>query len=278
MFYDAHYLFPRAWTQEQAAPGLPDASPLALFGPNRVSQSFISGMNHLAMVEIWLAGEDDEVVTIFLQDEEGPVFSGELSLSAGQAGHNYQLSFPPISDSKGREFLLTVAALNASAAQPVVIRTVGGDRLGGSLQLNEYNRPGNLALRSYANGWPGRWWLEAVGEQILPSIFRLRLQQYKPELFKGWFFTVVLIITIFLSILFLFLARPEAKPPLTKVSQTLGWALVLILGLFILWQLVEGRVKIKTFSANQSLKVIDLQLDKAPPPGTETRLMKGYHF
>ena len=57
MFYDAHYLFPRPWTQEQEAPGVPPPAPLSvLYGPNRVTQSFIAGADRLSMVEVWLAG------------------------------------------------------------------------------------------------------------------------------------------------------------------------------------------------------------------------------
>ena len=57
MFYDAHYLFPRPWTQEQEAPGVPEPAPVsALFGPNMVTQGFIAGADNLTMVDVWIAG------------------------------------------------------------------------------------------------------------------------------------------------------------------------------------------------------------------------------
>ena len=179
MFYDAHYLFPRAWTQEQSAPGVPEPTPLAFYGPNRISQSFVSGSDRLSMVELWLAGQENEAVSVSLADDQGGIVSGDILLTAGLEGGrgfrhfgSYRLSFEPFLEAKDRRFTLTMTAPNATIEEPVVTRTVGGDRLGGSLNLNEYNRPGNLVLTTYASGLPGIWWLEAVGEQILPSLFR----------------------------------------------------------------------------------------------------------
>ncbi len=274
MFYDAHYLFPRAWTQEQAAPGVPEDAPLAFYGQNRISQPFISAVDNLAMIELWLAGAPDEVVIFSLADDQGQVFNGEIILIKGLDGEDYKLSFPPIKNSQGRRFMLTMAALAATVEQPVVTRTVGGDRLGGSLQLNEYNRPGNLSLKSYARGWPGWWWFASIGEQILPSVFRLRLQQYKPSTFKGLVFPLLLGVTILLTVVYLVLARPKARPSLSALKQTVGWTLVLILGLFLMWQVIGGRVKLPIMNKSQVLEIVDTQLEEAPGPGSGDRIVR----
>ncbi len=171
---------------------------------------------------------------------KGQVLGGEIKLSKGHGGGIYRLSFSPVKDAQGRRFLLTMAAFGATVEQPVIARTVGGDALGGSLRLNEYNRPGNLALKSYVGGWPGSWWLESIGEQIIPSIYRLRLQQFKPEVFKGLFFPLVLLFTMTFTIVYLVLARPNARPSLPTIKQTVGWSLVLILSLFLLWQIAAA--------------------------------------
>jgi hypothetical protein len=273
MFYDAHYLFPRAWTQEQAAPGVPDPAPLAFFGPNRVSQSFVSGSDRLSMVEVWLAGQENGVVFVSLEDDRGGSVGGDIILSAGLKGGSYHLSFEPFLEAKGRQFTLTMTAPDTTIENPVVARTVGGDRLDGSLNLNEYIRPGNLALKTYAGGLPGTWWLEAVGEQILPAVFRVRLQQYKPPMFKGIFFPILLLIAAFLTVLYLVLARPQAVPSFNQLSKALGWALVLVLTLFILWQLVDGRVKVRPILKSIPLSPSDTVVGKAPPPGSSPRLM-----
>jgi hypothetical protein len=273
MFYDAHYLFPRAWTQEQAAPGVPDPSPLSFFGPNRISQSFVSGSDRLSMVEVWLAGQENGVVSVSLVDDRGGSASGDFQLSAGPEGGSYHLSFEPFLEAKGRQFTLTMTAPDTTIENPVVVRTVGGDRLDGSLNLNEYNRPGNLALTTYAGGLPGTWWLDAVGEQILPAVFRVRLQQYKPPMFKGIFFPILLLITALLTVLYLVLARPQGIPSFNQLSKALGWALVLILTLFILWQLADGRVKVKPILKSIPLRPSDTFVGKAPSPGSPPRLM-----
>ena len=273
MFYDAHYLFPRAWTQEQTAPGVPDPAPLAFFGPNRVSQSFVSGSDRLSMVEVWLAGQEDEVVSVSLVDDQGGNVSGAIQLIAGPEGGSYHLSFEPFLKAKGRQFTLTMTAPDSILENPVVVRTVGGDRLDGSLNLNEYNRPGNLGLTTYASGLPGTWWLEAIGEQLLPAVFRIRLQQYKPSMFKGNFFPLLLLITALLTVLYLVLARPQAIPSFNQLSKALGWALVLVLTLFILWQLVGGRVKVRPFQKSIPLRPSVTVVGKAPRPGSSPRLI-----
>ncbi len=274
MFYDAHYLFPRPWTQEQAAPGVPEPAPLAFFGSNRISQSFLSGSDQLSMIEIWLAGEENEEVSVFLEDDQGAVLGEDIQLRAGAQGGYYRLSFEPIQAAKNRRFTLILNAANATRENPVITRTVGGDRLGGSININEYNRPGNLALAAYASGLPGFWWLEAIKEQVLPSLFGLRLQQYKPPFFKGLFFPLLLMITAGLSVVYLVLARPQADPSLSHLRHAIGWTLAIILALFIVWQLAAGRMKVRPFADDITLHSLGNTVDKAPPPGASPRLMR----
>ena len=78
MFYDAHYLYPRPWTQAQEAPGVPAPFPLAFYGDNTLSQSFISGADELSMVEVWLQGPPDGRVTLTLSDDTGPLYTGAV--------------------------------------------------------------------------------------------------------------------------------------------------------------------------------------------------------
>lgn len=240
MFYDAHYLFPRPWTQEQAAPGVPEPFPVsAVYGPNQISQSFIAGADNLSMVEVWLAGERNTAVFITLHNHADLVFAGQITLIHGLDGGWYRLTFPPVKNAIGQTFELRLAAPTATLQQPVTTLTVGGDRLGGAVHLNEYPRPGNLVLRSYSRGWPGRWWLQAVGEHLLPAVFRLRLQQYKPALFKGAAFPVLLGVTAVFTFFFLvFSARPQ---PAAKWGRGLAWGGAAALSLVLLWQVGNGR-------------------------------------
>lgn len=266
MFYDAHYLYPRAWTQEQAAPGVPPPAPLAFWGENRVSQQFVAGSDNLAMLEVWLAGAEDTAVTLTLSDDQDRVYAGRIPLTNGPAGGIYRVSLPPIAAAGGHTFRLTLAAPDASESQPVTTRTVGGDRLGGALRINEYARPGNLALVTYARGVPGGWWLDAIGEQILPDVFRLRVQQYKPEPFKGEVFAALLVATAVLTFIFLVLATPGARPTL----RGLGWGVTALLAAFLLWQAGSGRV---SFAADGELAQADAPPALAPAPQTPARVI-----
>lgn len=239
MFYDAHYLFPRPWTQMQAAPGVPAPFPLAFYGANSVSQPFISGANNLEMVEIWLAGQADTAVTATLAMEGGETYAAQIPLTGGEAGAYYRLSFPRLANAAGRTFWLTLVAPAATADRPLVTRAVGGDRLGGAIRLNEYPRPGNLQLYSYVSGTAVP---AALLEQLLPERFRLRLQQYKAV--KGEWFTILLVSTAALTLLFLALARPAEY----TASQAVGWITTgLLLGLLV-WQVGGGRVRLPSGS------------------------------
>ncbi len=235
MFYDAHYLYPRPWTQAQAAPGVPDPFPVAFYGPNAISQSFISGAERLTAVETWLRGPSYGRVLVTLADETGPLYRGEVDFGERPSGQYHRLTFSPITNAQGREFTLTLAAPEATADAPAITRVVGGDRLGGPLRLNEFLRPGNLELRTYA---PGRVAPDALAEQLLPAVFRLRLQQYKPEPFKGGLFAALLAVSLGLTGLFLILARPVG----TSWQKAIFWLLGILLVLFLGWQMGSGRV------------------------------------
>ncbi|MFN2204288.1 MAG: hypothetical protein ACK2UT_00110 [Candidatus Promineifilaceae bacterium] len=249
MFYDAHYLFPRPWTQEQSAPGVPDPAPVAIYGENKVSQSFIAGSDNLARVGFYLAADGDGPVHASLSGEDGKRWEGDIILSpqAADGRAEYAISFPPMKESKGKRYTLTLAAPQAAAEHPLIVHAVGGDRLGDSLHLNEFIRPGNLAINTYSRGAPGVWWFDAVAEQLLPSLFRLRLQQYKPPLFKGNVFSWLLVITLGLSAALLVLAAPGQQTRRasywSRLAYTTGWFLVLLLSSFLIWQVGSGRMR-----------------------------------
>jgi hypothetical protein len=240
MFYDAHYLFPRPWTQEQAAPGVPNPAYVALYGNNQLSQPFTAAADQLGMVELWLAGPAKTAVLLTLTTPSQS-YQSQTHLSHATAGVYYRFVLPtPLADSADQPFTLTVSAPTATADHPVVVRAVGGDRLGGAVRLNEYNRPGNLDLYSYSGGTMGRWWLAALGEQLLPALFRLRLQQFKPAPLKGNLFAGLLLLLAGLTAVYLFLARPNLR----RLLAAAGWSLTALLTLFLGWQLVNGRLQL----------------------------------
>ncbi|HEX6384561.1 MAG TPA: hypothetical protein VF177_07825 [Anaerolineae bacterium] len=269
MSYDAHYLFPRPWTQAQAAPDVPEAAPVALYGPNRISQPFTAAADRLAMVALWLAGPAGTVVDVTLSGEDGLVYGGRITLAEGEAGAYYRLTFPPVAQSRGRSFRLTLAAPQATGVRPVVTRTVGGDRLDGSIWLNEYSRPGNMALYTYSRGWPGRWWFDSLAEQVLPTLFRLRVQQYKPAGFKAPVFPLLLGLTVALSVVFLVLSHPSTRP----LSEVIGWWSVALLAGMLVWQLGSGRLLLPGLAPAVPLAPAAEPLPPAPPVTDEPRLV-----
>lgn len=275
MFYDAHYLFPRPWTQEQSAPGVPEPAPIAVYGKNVVSQSFTAAADNLSRVSFLLSGPDDGVVTAVLKDESGGLRRAEIPLSSGGDRNAYSISFPAIAQAKGKRFTLTLSAPHSDNEQPVILYTVGGDRLGDSLRLNEFIRPGNLALTAYSQGGPGLWWFDALGEQLLPSMFRLRLQQYKPANFKGDFFTWLLVITIGLSAVLLVVASPvlhEGEGAFRqRLARTFAWFLVLLTGSFLLWQVGSGRVQL--FAGSRDVTAEYVAGDPPNPTGARPRIV-----
>jgi hypothetical protein len=96
-------------------------------------------------------------------------------------------------------------------------------------------------LRTYSQGGaPGSWWVGAVSEQFLPALFRLRLQQYRPELFKRGLFAGLLLVMLGITAVFLVLGRPNAQ----RTSTAAAWAAVLLVGAFLAWELATGQVKL----------------------------------
>jgi len=241
MFYDDHYVYPRPWTQKQETPGIPAPAPLAFYGDNYISQTFIAGSDRFSMIELWLQGPPYAAVEIALQDDDGNAYTGTIFLPEQPDGNYYRFAFSPIANAHGREFHLTLSAAGTTAEQPALTHTIGGDRLNGGMQLNEYSRPSNIELHTYVQGGLFHWPLQAIGQQILPDPFRLRLQQYKPIPLKGSTFSILLGLTAVLSGVFLFLAAPSAP---RAVGRTAGWGVALFLLAFLSWQTITGRVKL----------------------------------
>ncbi|MCL4263131.1 MAG: hypothetical protein KJ069_07950 [Anaerolineae bacterium] len=239
MFYDAHYLFPRPWTQEQEAPGVPDLFPVAFYGPNTITQPFVSGANNLEMVEIWLLGSPYGWVDVTLADETGPLYAGQVDFPETPRGRLVRLTFPPIPDAAGRTFWLTLTAPASSADRPAITHALGGDKVGGAIHLNEYPRPGNLALRTYVGGQSAP---AALTEQLLPDLFRLRLQQYKTV--KGEWFAALFVVMVGLTGVFLVLARPSGQ----SIWQAIGWLVAGTLAGSLVWQVGDGRVRLPFFT------------------------------
>ncbi len=253
MFYDAHYLFPQPWTQAQAAPGMPAPFPVAFYGPNTISQSFISGADNLEMVEIWLSGPVGTAVTATLTTGDQR-YTGQIHLAHEGPPRPYRLAFPRIAQAEGHTFWLALAAPAATAEQPVITQAIGGDKLGGAVRLNEFPRPGNMRLATYVTGTAVP---DALLEQFLPDLFRLRLQQYK--VIKGEWFAGLLGAMVALTGVYLVLARPSA--PL--MVATIGWALTGLLAGFLVWQLGDGRVRLP--AADLTLTVCDSLPGEAGP-------------
>ncbi|HUM71920.1 MAG TPA: hypothetical protein PLK31_24090, partial [Chloroflexota bacterium] len=235
MFYDAHYLFPRPWTQEQEAPGVPDPFPVAFYGDNTITQPFVSGADNLEMVEIWLLGSPYGWVNVTLSDETGPLYAGQVDFPETPKGRLVRFPFPTIPDAAGRTFWLTLAAPASSADRPAITHALGGDKLGGGIHLNEYPRPGNLELRTYVGGTAVP---AALLEQLLPDLFRLRLQQYKTV--KGEWFAALFVLMVALTGVYLVLARPSGQ----SLWQAVGWLTAGVLA----WQVGDGRVRLPSWA------------------------------
>lgn len=267
MFYDDHYVYPRPWTQAQEAPGVPEPTQVALlYGPNRLTQRFTSGADNLALLKIWLDGKDGAQVDISLSIEDGPTYGGSLELNEGK--QEYLVAFPSIKHARDRLVTLTLMAPTATVLNPVITRSVGGDRLGNSLAINEYRRPGNIEIFAYSQGPPGLWWLDAIGEQLLPQAFRIRLQQYKPAQLKGPVFTILLAATIILTLLVLIISWPTDLP----ISTIFGWGLVGLILAFLLWQFASGKLLIPGLANPIELKEVAVPIPIAPDPGEDNRI------
>ena len=90
----------------------------------------------------------------------------------------------------------------------------------------------------------------------MPSLFRLRLQQYKPHAFKGALFSGLLLATVGLTAVFLVLARPGRQ----SLGRALAWAAVLSLGAFLAWQVGSGRVRLPWPAGETTLQRVEQPL------------------
>lgn len=254
MFYDAHYLYPRPWTQEQEVPGVPDPFPVAFYGDDTITQPFVSGADNLEMVEIWLQGSPYGWVDVTLADETGPLYAGQVDFPETPKGRLVRLTFPPIPDAAGRTFWLTLAAPASTADRPAITHALGGDKLGGAMRLNEYPRPGNLALRTYVSGQSAP---AALTEQLLPDLFRLRLQQYKTV--KGEWFALLFVLMVGLTGLYLVLARPSGQ----SLTQAIGWTVAGLLAGLLVWQVGDGRVRLPSWADVEMVDCVGTPMDAA---------------
>ncbi len=263
MFYDEHYLFPRPWTQFQAAPGVPEPAPVALHGSNRLSQPFVPGMDYLNLVTFMAQGTEQRL-EVALRDDHGRVWRHFVQLETESQPTAVRLTFDPIPNSAGRTYWLTLTAPEATPDNPVLLFTTGGDRLGGSLRLNEFPRPGNLDLQTYAAGMGAG---EALREQMLPTLFALRLQQYK--VFKDSAFGFLLAGTAVLSFLLIIIAHPAVLNGYKwrEFLRVSGWGVVILGGVFLSWQLLAGRVLV--WPTAVTLMPSENPLTLAPPAGDE---------
>jgi hypothetical protein len=194
----------RPWLLDEAAP--PAAQPAAfaaVYGPNYVRQDFRCPADNLKRVAVWMAGPVGEVVALGLHSQESDVhYRAQIEIDRASGGY-YSLVFPSVPASKGRVFSLVVAAPDASFERAISLRIAPRDRLGGFAYLNLYPVTGNVDLATYHSGPPGRWWLDVLYEQFVPTAFRTRMQQYKPQWAKGVTFSLLVVTGFGLSFLVL---------------------------------------------------------------------------
>lgn len=186
----------RPWRMAEAAPAPPPHAPVAaLWGDNVVAQSYRAGADNLAQMRLWLAGPEGAEVYVELRqgrERDATLYHTRLSLHAAQHGRYYYVSFPRLPDSQAQMYWLVLSSTAPSREQAVIVRTTTGSWLGGAFSINDYPHPGSLDLATYHRGPVGLWILDAVGESILPRVFRDRLGQYKPSLLKAPTFALLL--------------------------------------------------------------------------------------
>lgn len=259
MFYDAHYLFARPWTQAQSVPGVPPPALLAFHGANRVSQPFVAGADRLGLVSIWLEGPAGTPVTVGVHGADG-AWAATVPLRAQPGWFN--VTVPLQRAVRGAAYTVTLHAPTATADRPVLTRTVGGDRLGGSLRLNEYGRPGNVVVQTYSKGGFGRTPFDALAEQVVPAVFRLRLQQYKPAPLKGATFGALLLATALLSVA----ATVAGAARRGHGASAALWTVALLAGSLLAWQAAAGRW-LPPGRPVTALAPVPAPLAAAPPAG-----------
>ncbi|MBN1641395.1 MAG: hypothetical protein JXA09_09175 [Anaerolineae bacterium] len=209
MVYYEQYIYPRAWTRSQLAPGAPDPTPFAaVYGPNTVTQPFRSCADRLTMLRIWLGAARGQRVEVSLRaglNRVDTIYAASLTLD--RDGY-HDFAFPALPDSAGETYWLMVEAPQASAHEAVALRAIPTEQVGGVPRLNEYGASGNLDFAAYHRGLPGRWVVDVLAEQLLPHSAALRLQQYKPAMLKGDGFWWLLAISTLGTVTWVLVALP----------------------------------------------------------------------
>lgn len=259
MFYDAHYLYPRPWTQAQAAPSTPGWYPIsALYGQNRVSQPLKIGADGFSVLKFDLVG-NGRPFQLTLAAGDGQTWWATIATNAGEA-QTVRLRLPQ--PQPAGDYLLTLYAPQATADAPLTLFGTGGDRLGGSIRLNEYRRPANLAIATYATGYAQV--LPALREQFLPALFQTRLSQYKVAPLKGGFIGWLALGVAGASLaLWLLLPAGQMAARVSRWRQT-AVLLHVAMALFLGWQLLAGRLFFPF--ASILLESVDAPIAIAPPP------------
>ncbi len=211
-----------------------------MWGENTLSQSFTARADRLAMVRVWLAptaGAPEVEVRLAAADGAradaarptwGKVlYAGRVRLEG--EGRHYAFTFPPIADSQGREFLLTLSAPSAPEDAPVAARVGYVDAVGGLMYLNEFRAAGDLDFTAWHRGRPGVWTLRTIGERFLPRLLVQRVGQYKPAWAKGGTFAALTVALVVGSVALLWLGWPGGP------SRRAAWgAAALLIGTAVL--------------------------------------------
>jgi hypothetical protein len=69
------------------------------------------------------------------------------------------------------------------------------------------------------------------------------------------------------------MASPRKPASWQNVATALGWTAIVLLTLFLLWQLLDGRIKIRPFSSSFALARVESLIAQAPPPDSSRRLL-----
>ena len=247
MFYDAHYAFQRAWTQEQSVPPQPEPVTVGLDYPNQLSQSWRSGTDRLSGVRFWMMGGE----LVWQLEAAQQRWSGTVKVSRSTGKYVTIMLPETIVGVSGEMIRLTLQPLPNEQPGWVFVRTVNGNRLWGDLRLNEFSQAANLDMETLIAGGNGGF-IDALREQMLPTVFQTRLQQYKAPFLKGELFVVLLFVTVVGSIALLFVSLPQH-------ATTGVWLIVGGLTAFLGWQWLSKGVQLPRGDEMVSAETIPLQ-------------------
>lgn len=236
MFYDAHYLFQRAWTQEQSVPDRPNPAPLLLTPNNQISQTWRNATDELSAVRVWVDANDQTLAWSIEADET--IYRGEQIFDTPFSGY-LTLTLPEtLREMQSKTVTLRLQVPPSESETAIILRTVNGNRLWGEFRLNEFIQPANLDLHALTTG---RYFgfVDAIGEQVIPAVFQIRLQQYKPDFLKGSVFTTLLLVVVAGTGAVLLWTLP--------VKQGRIWVLTAGIVLFFGWQIGSGRLLFAPF-------------------------------